>query len=188
MNRFGIIRAFDSARNHPAWLGGLYVVLVGVACMVIAFCAYLRFTFPRASIDEVLFALNAPTGSLAFAHIEPVLIFGLTPLALLILLSLLAFRFLTGFRLLFYTIIIFSVPFSSLVTKPRVWICPSILKALSRKTRRPLFKRITEHRHHKTSISPARSETSFTSIWNLWKRHLRTRPRAEPLTEISYRN
>ena len=106
MNRFGIIRAFDSTRNHPSWLGGLYVVLVGAACMVIAFCAYLRFTFPRASIDEVLFALNAPTGSLAFAHIEPVLTFGLTPLALLIILSLLAFRFLTGFRLLFYTIII----------------------------------------------------------------------------------
>ena len=71
---------------------GLIVILVD--SFLLSLCCYLRFAYPRATAEEIYFALKAPAGELAFAYIQPILFYFVAPLIVLIIISIGAWKLL----------------------------------------------------------------------------------------------
>ena len=76
---------------------GLVTVLLAI--LVLALCCYFYFAYPHTRADEILFALKAPAGKLAFVYVEPLLRYFLAPLLALTLFTGLAWKFQRGYAL-----------------------------------------------------------------------------------------
>ncbi len=82
------------------------VAILFLAILILALCCYLYFSYPQASADEILFALKAPVGKLPFSYIEPMLRYFVAPLGALALLSAIAWKYLRGFTLSSFIVLI----------------------------------------------------------------------------------
>ena len=82
------------------------VAVLFLAILVLALCCYLYFSYPRASADEILFALKAPAGKLPFSYVEPMLRYFVAPLVALVLLAAVAWKYLRGFALSSFVVLI----------------------------------------------------------------------------------
>ena len=83
------------------YLGGFTLLLV--VSLLLSLCCYLRFSYPRASAEEIFFALKAPAGDLAFIYVRPMLMFFVAPLVFLLVSSLAVWRY---FRAKWFSILL----------------------------------------------------------------------------------